>query len=68
MNFDPVRYKGFIERFREAFTKESQAFHQFTKGEIVNPCPPKSAREALNVAIACEESINSGDAVSVRHD
>lgn len=66
MNFDPVRYKGFIERFREAFTKESQAFHRFTKGEIVNPCPPQSAREALNVAIACEESIKSGDAVSVR--
>jgi len=65
MNFDPVRYKGFIERFREAFTKESQAFHRFTKGEIVNPCPPQSAREALNVAIACEESIKSGSAVSI---
>lgn len=65
MNFDPVRYKGFIERFREAFTKESQAFHQFTKGEIANPCPPKFAREALRVAIACEESIKSGSAVSL---
>ena len=65
MNFDPVRYKGFIERFREAFAKESQAFHQFTKGEISNPCPPKSAREALRVAIACEESISSGNAVSI---
>ena len=65
MNFDPVRYKGFIERFREAFTKESQAFHQFTKGEIANPCPPKFAREALRVAIACEESIKSGSAVSI---
>ena len=65
MNFDPVRYKGFIERFREAFTKESQAFHQFTKGEIANPCPPQSAREALRVAIACEESIKSGSAVSL---
>ena len=65
MNFDPVRYKGFIERFREAFAKESQAFHQFTKGEISNPCPPKSAREALRVAIACEESISSGNAVGI---
>jgi myo-inositol 2-dehydrogenase/D-chiro-inositol 1-dehydrogenase len=65
MNFDPVRYKGFIERFREAFTQESQAFHQFAKGEIANPCPPKSAREALRVAIACEESIKSGSAVSI---
>ena len=66
MNFDPVRYKGFIERFREAFAKESQAFHRFTKGEIANSCPPQSAREALRVAIACEESIKSGYAVSVR--
>jgi myo-inositol 2-dehydrogenase/D-chiro-inositol 1-dehydrogenase len=65
MNFDSVRYKGFIERFREAFAKESQAFHQFAKGEIANPCPPKSAREALRVAIACEESIKSGSAVSI---
>ena len=65
MNFDPVRYIGFIERFREAFTQESQAFHQFAKGEIANPCPPKSAREALRVAIACEESIKSGSAISI---
>ena len=65
LNFADVRYKGFIERFREAFTQESQAFHQFAKGEIANPCPPKSAREALRVAIACEESIKSGSAVSI---
>jgi myo-inositol 2-dehydrogenase/D-chiro-inositol 1-dehydrogenase len=65
MNFEPVRYKGFIERFREAFAKESQAFHQLTKGEISNPCPPNSAREALRVAIACEESIRTGQSVSL---
>ena len=65
MNFDPVRYKGFIERFREAFAKESQAFHQLTKGEISNPCPPNSAREALRVAIACEESIRTGQSINV---
>ena len=65
INFAPVRYKGFIERFREAFAKESQAFHKLTKGEISNPCPPKSAREALRVAIACEESIKTGTAVSI---
>ena len=64
MNFAPVRYKGFIERFREAFAKESQAFHQFSKGEIANPCPPKSAREALRVAIACEESIRTGQSIN----
>ena len=65
MNFEPVRYKGFIERFREAFAKESQAFHQLAKGEISNPCPPNSAREALRVAIACEESIRTGQSVSL---
>ena len=65
MNFEPGRYKGFMERFREAFVKESQAFHQFTKGEIANPCPPSAAREALRVAIACEESIKSGSPVSI---
>ena len=65
INFAPVRYKGFIERFREAFAKESQAFHQLTKGEISNPCPPKSAREALRVAIACEESIKTSQSVSL---
>jgi myo-inositol 2-dehydrogenase/D-chiro-inositol 1-dehydrogenase len=67
INFDSVRYQGFIERFREAFAKESQAFHQFTKGKIHNPCPPTSAREALRVAIACEESIKSGSAVSIAY-
>ena len=65
INFAPVRYKGFIERFREAFAKESQAFHKLTKGEISNPCPPKSAREALRVAIACEESIKTSQSVSL---
>jgi myo-inositol 2-dehydrogenase/D-chiro-inositol 1-dehydrogenase len=65
INFAPVRYKGFIERFREAFAKESQAFHQFSKGEIANPCPPKSAREALRVAIACEESIRTGQSINI---
>jgi myo-inositol 2-dehydrogenase/D-chiro-inositol 1-dehydrogenase len=65
INFAPVRYRGFIERFREAFAKESQAFHRLTRGEISNPCPPKSAREALRVAIACEESIRTGTAVSI---
>ena len=65
MIFELGRYKGFMERFREAFVKESQAFHQLAKGEISNPCPPQSAREALRVAIACEESIRTGQSVSL---
>lgn len=65
LNFAQVRYQGFIERFREAFAKESQAFHKLTQGEISNPCSPESAREALRVAIACEESFESGNAVKL---
>jgi myo-inositol 2-dehydrogenase/D-chiro-inositol 1-dehydrogenase len=65
LNFADVRYQGFIERFREAFAAETAAFHEFAQGKIANPCPPESAREALRVAIACEESIKSGGAVSI---
>jgi myo-inositol 2-dehydrogenase/D-chiro-inositol 1-dehydrogenase len=65
MIFAEIRYQGFIERFREAFAAETEAFHQFAGGKISNPCPPESAREALRVAIACEESIKSGSAVTI---
>jgi myo-inositol 2-dehydrogenase/D-chiro-inositol 1-dehydrogenase len=67
LNFADVRYKGFIERFREAFAAETAAFHEFAQGKIANPCPPESAREALRVAIACEESIKTGGAVTIAH-
>ena len=67
LNFADVRYKGFIERFREAFAAETAAFYEFAQGKIANPCPPESAREALRVAIACEESIKSGGAVNIAH-
>jgi len=66
LNFADVRYKSFIERFREAFAAETAAFHQFAEGKIANPCPPESAREALRVAIACEESIIRGSAAEIR--
>ena len=67
LNFVDVRYQGFIERFREAFAAETAAFYQFAEGKIGNPCPPESARQALRVAIACEESIKSGGAVTIAH-
>jgi myo-inositol 2-dehydrogenase/D-chiro-inositol 1-dehydrogenase len=67
LNFADVRYQGFIERFREAFAAETAAFYQFAEGKIANPCPPESARQALRVAIACEESIKSGSAVTIAH-
>jgi myo-inositol 2-dehydrogenase/D-chiro-inositol 1-dehydrogenase len=67
LNFVDVRYQGFIERFREAFAAETAAFYQFAEGKIANPCPPESAHQALRVAIACEESIKSGSAVTIAH-
>ena len=65
MSFAAVRYQGFIERFRDAFAAETKAFYQFVAGKIPNPCPPESAREALRVAIACEESIRTGQSISL---
>ena len=65
MSFAETRYQGFIERFRDAFAAETEAFHKFVSGKISNPCPPESAREALRVAIACEESIQTGQSVSL---
>ena len=65
IGFNKIRYTGFIERFRQAFTEESHAFIKFVEGNTPNPCPPISARQALRVAIACEESIKSGVAIKV---
>ena len=65
IGFSAIRYTGFIERFRQAFTEESHAFIKFVDGKTANPCPPINARQALRVAIACEESIRSGAAIKV---
>jgi len=65
IGFNKIRYTGFIERFRQAFTEESHAFIKFVEGKCSNPCPPINARQALRVAIACEESIKSGVAIKV---
>jgi myo-inositol 2-dehydrogenase/D-chiro-inositol 1-dehydrogenase len=65
MSFAAIRYQGFIERFRNAFAAETEAFHQFVGGKIPNPCPPESAREALRVAIACEESIRTVQSINL---
>jgi len=35
------------------------------RGDIANPCPPDSAREALRAAIACEVSVAERRPVSV---
>lgn len=65
IGFSKVRYTSFIERFREAFAKESHAFIKFVEGKTSNPCPPINARQVLRVAIACEKSILSGSAVEL---
>jgi myo-inositol 2-dehydrogenase/D-chiro-inositol 1-dehydrogenase len=65
IGFNEIRYSGFIERFRQAFTEESHAFIKFVEGKTANPCPPINARQALRVAIACEESILSRSAVEL---
>lgn len=65
IGFNEMRYTGFIERFRQAFAEESHAFIKFVEGKTSNPCPPINARQALRVAIACEESIISGSAVEI---
>lgn len=65
IGFNEKRYSGFIERFRQAFTEESHAFIKFVAGKTSNPCPPINARQALQVAIACEQSIISGSAVEL---
>ena len=63
MNSDP--YTGFVDRFRDAFRRETESFVSFALGEIANPCPPDSALESLRIAIACEESIATGRTVIV---
>ena len=58
-------YVGFVDRFREAFRAETAAFVSFVAGDIPNPCPPQNARAALQVAMACEESVRTGQPVRV---
>jgi myo-inositol 2-dehydrogenase/D-chiro-inositol 1-dehydrogenase len=64
LNHDP--YLGFVDRFREAFRRETAAFIDMVNGTRGNPCPPESALEATRVAIACERSVSSGLPVQVR--
>ncbi len=62
---DARPYDGFVDRFREAFRSETDAFVSFASDETGNPCPPDSALESLRVAIACEESVRTGAPVTV---
>lgn len=58
-------YAGFVDRFRDAFRRETAAFVSLVAGEGANPCPPESALESLRAAIACEVSVATGAPVHV---
>jgi myo-inositol 2-dehydrogenase / D-chiro-inositol 1-dehydrogenase len=63
LNTNP--YRGFVDRFREAFRNETESFVSFARGETENPCPADTAIESLRIAIACEKSVATGLAVRV---
>ena len=65
LGFSDHPYSGFVDRFRGAFLRETNAFVSFALGDIDNPCPPHSALESLRIAIACEQSVNTRAAVRV---
>lgn len=65
LGFSDNPYGGFVDRFRDAFRHETNAFVSFARGDIDNPCPPDSALESLRIAIACEQSINTRAVVRV---
>ena len=61
----PETYRGFMDRFRDAFTAETSAFVDVVQGERANPCTPQDARAALAAAIACEVSAREGRVVEM---
>ncbi len=58
-------YRGFMDRFRDAFTAETAAFVDVVRGERTNPCTPQDARAALAAAIACGVSAREGRVVAI---
>jgi myo-inositol 2-dehydrogenase/D-chiro-inositol 1-dehydrogenase len=49
-------YRGFLDRFNQAFIDETSAFIDLARGRVPNPCPPEEALIALRVAVACDRS------------
>jgi myo-inositol 2-dehydrogenase / D-chiro-inositol 1-dehydrogenase len=49
-------YRGFLDRFQQAFVDETAAFIDLVLGRGPNLCPPEEALSALRVAVACERS------------
>ena len=49
-------YRGFLDRFHQAFIDETAAFVDLALGRGINHCPPEEALSALRVAGACQRS------------
>lgn len=62
---DGPSYGDFLERFEEAFRRETAAFLSVVREENANPCPGTNALEALRVVVACERSRETGAPVRV---
>jgi myo-inositol 2-dehydrogenase/D-chiro-inositol 1-dehydrogenase len=58
-------YAGFMDRFREAYTRELAAFVDFADGRTESPCTAADALEAMYIAEACELSCRDGRTVRV---
>jgi myo-inositol 2-dehydrogenase/D-chiro-inositol 1-dehydrogenase len=61
---EPVT-RGWLDRFREAYATEMQAFLEVAAGARPTPCTPGDARAAILVAEACRRSAQTGTPVSV---
>jgi myo-inositol 2-dehydrogenase / D-chiro-inositol 1-dehydrogenase len=61
---EPVT-RGWLDRFRDAYVTEMQAFIEVAAGARPTPCTPRDARAAILVAVACGRSAQTGTPVSV---
>jgi myo-inositol 2-dehydrogenase / D-chiro-inositol 1-dehydrogenase len=58
-------WSSFVERFADAFARETAAFAALVRDGGESPCPPESALEALRVAVACDISRREGRPVAL---
>ena len=58
-------WSSFVERFADAFARETAAFVGLVREGGESPCPPESALEALRVAVACDVSRAGGRPVAM---
>jgi myo-inositol 2-dehydrogenase / D-chiro-inositol 1-dehydrogenase len=53
-------YRGFGDRFADAFVQETNTFVELAQGRVGNPAPPEDAVAAYRVALAAERSAREG--------